>query len=221
MVQNELKKTIRKDEKVCVMGDKSKLEALFSLVPFLEPYPAWVKIIICCWIVLTAVLFMCILFTRPSSKNEPLAEKKPASVSEQKQDFVPLIDIELLTTMIDEHNFAYEIIVHNKSNVPISHITILRRVLAKRNQKMAIRPSPKIKLKSQVWKINALKAGESKKIHTERSESYQQATFDITYLDEYHNRYIAGFEGDRDGLTLKKSYKHEKEKRKKIQVQNP
>ena len=159
------------------MGDKSKLEALFSLVPFLEPYPVWVKLIICGWIVLTAVLAICLLFARPPSKDEPLAERK--DVSEQKQDFVPLIDIELLTTMKDEHNFAYEIIVHNKSNVPISHITVLRRVLSKRTPKMAFHPA-KTKLKFLKWTINALKAGESKEIHTERSESYQQATFDIT-----------------------------------------
>lgn len=201
------------------MGDKSKLETLFSLVPFLEPYPAWVKIIICCWIVLTAVLIMCILFTRPSSKK-PVVVREPVSVSEKKQDFVPLIDIEFSTTMKDEHNFAYEIIVHNKSNVPISNIMVLRKVLAKRTPKMAFHPA-KTKLKSYRWTINALKAGESKKIHTERSESYQQATFDVVYLDEYRNRYIAGFVGDRDGLSLKKSYKHEKEIKKKIKVQSP
>ncbi len=182
---------------------------IIKIINYIAQYPPWVKGFFVVW---TAVMIILLIFFRPSSKNELLAEKKPDSVSEKKQDFVPLIDIELLTTMRDEHNFAYEIIVHNKSNVPISGIVILRRVLAKRTQKMAVHQEPIIKLKSQSWKINALKAGESKKIHTERSESYQQATFDITYLDEYHNRYIAGFVGDRDGLSLKKSYKHEKEK---------
>lgn len=192
---------------------------IFKIITSIALYPAGVKGIVAVWIVVTAVMIICLIYYRPSSK-EPVVVRKPDSVSEKKQDFVPLIDIELLTTMRDEHNFAYEIIVHNKSNVPISGIVILRRVLAKRTQKMAVHQEPRIKLKSQSWKINALKAGESKKIHTERSESYQQATFDITYLDEYHNRYIAGFVGDRDGLSLKKSYKHEKEKKKKIKIQN-
>ncbi len=193
---------------------------IIKIINYIAQYPPWVKGFFVVWMVLTVGMVSCLIFYRPSSK-EPLVVREPASVSEQKQDFVPLIDIELLTTMRDEHNFAYEIIVHNKSNVPISSIVILRRVLAKRTQKMAVHQEPQIKLKSQSWKINALKAGESKKIHTERSESYQQATFDITYLDEYHNRYIAGFVGDRDGLTLKKNYKHEKENKKKIKVHSP
>ena len=193
---------------------------IIKIITYISLYPAWVKGIVAFWIVVTAVMIICLIFARPSSK-EPVVVREPDSVSKKKQDFVPLVDIEFFTTMKDEHNFAYEIIVHNKSNVPISNITILRRVLAKRNQKMAIHPEPQIKLKSQSWKINALRAGESETIHTERSESYQQATFDITYLDEYHKRYIAGFVGDRDGLTLKKSYPHEKEKKKKIKVQTP
>ncbi len=117
--------------------------------------------------------------------------------------------------------FAYEIIVHNKSEVSISNITVLRRVLDKGNQKTALHPQPVNKLKAQRWVINALKAGEGKKIHTERSESYKQTTYDVVYYDEYHNRYIAGFVGDRDGVTIKKNYKHELEKKKKMKVHSP
>ncbi len=194
---------------------------IFKMITDIAQYPTWFKVIVAVCIQLVAVISICLLFFyKPPSKDNPLAEKKSASVSEKKQDFVPLVDIEFLTTMRDEHNFVYEIIVHNKSNVPISNIMVLRRILAERTPKMAFHPA-KTKLKSHRWTINALKAGESKKIHTERSESYEQATFDVVYLDEYRNRYIAGFVGDRDGVILKKNYKHEKEKKKKIKVHSP
>ena len=87
------------------MGYKSFIDYLIKFIPFLEPYPVWVKLIFCVWLFLIPVIITCLLFTKPSPK-EPVVVREPDSVSEKKQVFVPAIDIEFLTTMNDEHNFV-------------------------------------------------------------------------------------------------------------------
>ncbi len=45
---------------------KSFISLLSSAIPFLAPYPFWVKSIVAVWIILTAIMVICLLFTRPS-----------------------------------------------------------------------------------------------------------------------------------------------------------
>lgn len=41
------------------------METLALLVPFLAPYPAWVKLLAGAWVALSAVLVISLLFARP------------------------------------------------------------------------------------------------------------------------------------------------------------
>jgi hypothetical protein len=54
---------------------------LSSAVPFLTPYPIWIKLIVAFWIVLTAIMLICLLFGRTSklqteAKNVPEIKQK-------------------------------------------------------------------------------------------------------------------------------------------------
>jgi hypothetical protein len=45
------------------------LKRFGEFIPFLEPYPPWVKGIVAAWILLTAVMFVCLLFFRGRSEE--------------------------------------------------------------------------------------------------------------------------------------------------------
>jgi len=52
---------------------KGFIASLTSLIPFLQPYPAWVKGIFAGWILFTAFVLICLLFFRPSPNKPKLA----------------------------------------------------------------------------------------------------------------------------------------------------
>lgn len=137
----------------------------------------------------------------------------PNPITEQKSSTIPLIDLELSRVKADPEfaqfkiQFAYDIFLQNKSNVPISHIHILRTVIPNKNrQKIAIHHNTQGKLRSFQKRINVLAPGERKKIYREHSSSYEYTKFTITYKDEYGKLYKCFFEGDRDGVYLKSNY---------------
>ncbi len=53
---------------------KRFIETIYLLIPFLEPYPSWIKVLVGIWVALTAVLIICFLFFR-SPKLENVGDK--------------------------------------------------------------------------------------------------------------------------------------------------
>src|SRR5438093_6995447 len=51
---------------------KRYIETFFALVPYLEQYPLWVNALISIWLLLTAAVFLALLFGRP---HQPLPEE--------------------------------------------------------------------------------------------------------------------------------------------------
>jgi hypothetical protein len=47
------------------------LESLSSLIPFLEPYPSWVKVLFSTWVILTATFFISLILAKPSTAPVP------------------------------------------------------------------------------------------------------------------------------------------------------
>jgi hypothetical protein len=61
---------------------RSLVETLALLVPFLAPYPSWLKLLAGAWVVLSAVLVLSLLFARPphqSVETQPAARGAPPS----------------------------------------------------------------------------------------------------------------------------------------------
>ena len=121
----------------------------------------------------------------------------------------PLLDIELARVKPSppfEHlkpDFAYDMILHNKSDVPFHDIVIRMDVLANKNrQKLAVTGTSARDLKPFSTRINVLGAGESKVFHKEHSPSYGYMKLSVTY---WNNKvwYRCDFEGDRNGINLK------------------
>ncbi len=137
-------------------------------------------------------------------------ETDPTPITAQKLNSIPLIDLELSRVKADpefaqfEIQFAYDIFIHNKSNVPISHIRTARTVISNKNrQKIAVHQKPQRNLRHFQRSINVLAPGERKQIYREHSSSYEYTRFTITYKDENGKVYKCIFEGDRDGVYLK------------------
>lgn len=133
-----------------------------------------------------------------------------APIATQKPNAMPLIDLEFERVKADPNfpqhqiQFAYDIIVHNKSSVSISRIHVYRYVIPNKNkQKIAVHGRAQGKIGHFHKEINVLVPGEKKKIYRERSTSYEYVKFDIKYNDEYGKRYHCIFEGDRDGVFIK------------------
>jgi len=60
---------------------KNIISFLSSAVPFLAPYPIWIKSIVAIWIILTAIMLICLFFGQPSklqteAKNVPEITQK-------------------------------------------------------------------------------------------------------------------------------------------------
>ncbi|MBI4634099.1 MAG: hypothetical protein HY742_09445 [Deltaproteobacteria bacterium] len=170
-------------------------------------------------------------FLTPTSKTEqPPAEKRsaapvafkkhipqlvpPSKQTEQgmsksivlpQENRFPLVDVELERVKAEdsEVQFAYDIFVHNKSNVTISQIHILRMINPEKNkQRIAVHERPQTKLAPFQEQINVLSPDERRKIRRERSPSYEYAVVSVIYGDDSGKRYKCIFEGDRDGLRL-------------------
>ena len=59
---------------------KDFINNFFALIPFWEPYPNWVKILLSVWIVLSAIIVISLLFFR--------TEKPSSTKLEQKQKYL-------------------------------------------------------------------------------------------------------------------------------------
>lgn len=137
--------------------------------------------------------------------------------SEHPQIRFPLVDAEIAKVKSEppfEHlkaEFAYDIIIHNKSDVTISNINVTRNIDSEKNrQKIALRQLPHGRLKYFNKHINVLGKGEAKKINREHSPSYEYMILTIIYEDDLGKKYKCIFEGDRDGLRLKEKTKIDK-----------
>jgi hypothetical protein len=122
---------------------------------------------------------------------------------------VPLVDIELIRVQPSpafahfEIQFAYDIVLHNKSGVAISNIHVVRTIIPDKNkQKMLVRQSPNQKLTPFQKTINVLGPAESGNLYRENSTSYEFMRLNVTYKDQYDKLFQCIFEGDRDGLRL-------------------
>jgi hypothetical protein len=136
-------------------------------------------------------------------------EKPPITITATQETGVPLVDIELARVKASpqfaqfEIQFAYDIVLHNKSTAAISNIHVVRTIIPDKNsQKMAVHESAQQKLKSFQKTINVLGPAESAKIYREHSTSYEFMHLTVTYKDQYDKSFRCTFEGDRDGLRL-------------------
>jgi hypothetical protein len=128
---------------------------------------------------------------------------------EIEETAVPLVDIELTRVKASPEvgqfkiQFAYDIVLHNKSSVAISNVHVVRIIIPDKNrQKIAVHQSAHQKLKPFQKSINVLGPAESGKIYREHSSSYEFMRFNVTYKDQYDKLFRCTFDGDRDGLRL-------------------
>lgn len=99
----------------------------------------------------------------PNSESSKIA---PNPVAVQKPTSIPLIDLELERVKGPKDfatfkiQFAYDIFLQNKSNVPISHIQVSRSVDHQKNrQKIAVHHNAQTKIAPFHKKINVLAPG--------------------------------------------------------------
>lgn len=123
---------------------------------------------------------------------------------------IPLVDLELKRVEAPPElshlkvEFAYDIMLHNKSSEPISHIVINRQINPNKNkQKITVHQPSQSQLKPFQKKINVLGPNEHNKIHREHSPSYEYTELTVIYQDATGKRYKCSFEGDRDGVNIK------------------
>lgn len=84
---------------------KDFINNFFALIPFLEPYPNWVKILLSVWIVLSSVALISLLFFR----SDKPSTTKPVQKSEIPQQLETLQEPSQKTlqdTSINEINYA-------------------------------------------------------------------------------------------------------------------
>ena len=124
---------------------------------------------------------------------------------------IPLVDIQLSRVTASpefaqfEIQFAYDIVLHNKSNAAISNINIVRTIISDKNrQKIAVHQPTLQKLQSFQKAINVLGPEERSKIYREHSPSYEFMRINVMYEDQYDKLFRCTFEGDRDGMRLTK-----------------
>jgi len=122
---------------------------------------------------------------------------------------IPLVDIQLSRVTASpefaqfEIQFAYDIVLHNKSNAAISNVNIVRTIILDRNrQKIAVHQPALQKLNSFQKTISVLGPAESSKIYREHSPSYEFMRVNVTYEDQHDKLFRCTFEGDRDGVRL-------------------
>ena len=73
------------------------VKKLAELIPFLAPYPPWVKILVSGWALLTTILLLALVFAKPKDKPlEPL--RLSGRIMTPAQTPVPVASIELLTS---------------------------------------------------------------------------------------------------------------------------
>jgi hypothetical protein len=103
-----------------------------------------------------------------------------SNIAINQKTIIPLVDLKLARVKASpefaqfEVQFAYDIILHNKSNTPISDIRTTRLIIPGKNrQKIAIHQSMQGKLRPFQKAINVLAPNESKNIYREHSSSYE------------------------------------------------
>jgi hypothetical protein len=134
-----------------------------------------------------------------------ISNGKPAT----QQTTIPLVDIELVSVKPSsafaqfEIQFAYDIVLHNKSSAAISDIHVVRTIIPDNNkQKMLVRQPSQQKLIPFQKTINVLGPAESGNLYREHLPSYEFMRMNVTYKDQYDKLFRCTFEGDRDGLHL-------------------
>jgi hypothetical protein len=154
----------------------------------------------------------------PSKPTAEEIEKETAKLSKiqelplpKPEASFPFVDVELVRVKAEppfeqfQAGFSYDIFLHNKSNAVLSQIGIMRLINPEKNkQKIAVRARSALKLKPFDKRINVLSPDEKKLLYREMSESYEYMVITVKYRDDLDNRYKCIFEGDRDGLQLKK-----------------
>lgn len=100
--------------------------------------------------------------------------------------------------------FAYDIFLLNKGSGPAFNISIQRYPSEGRTQKEAIHDSPNSQIEHFQNKINIIGKDEKVLVHREHSNSYRSYTLKVRFFDIFIDHYEWEFEGDRDGLALKK-----------------
>jgi len=136
-------------------------------------------------------------------------EKPPVIIAATQGTGFPIVDIELARVKASpefaqfEIQFAYDIVLHNKSSAAISNIRIVRSIVPDKNrQKILVHQTVQQKLKPFQKTINVIGPAEAGKIYREHSHSYEFMHLTVTYKDQYDRLFKCTFEGDRDGLHL-------------------
>ncbi len=150
-------------------------------------------------------------------KTQPEADGSPVLTTQDTA--FPLVDIELARVKASPEfaqfqiQFAYDIILHSKSNGAISNIDVFRNIIPEKNrQKMMVHAAPQQKLTPFHKTINVLGPAERVRIYREQSSSYEFMQLIVIYRDPYDRKFRCTFEGDRDGLSLVNKERLDKQK---------
>ena len=135
-------------------------------------------------------------------------DKYQASVENKA---APLLGIELARVKPEppfEHlkvDFAYDMILHNESDVAIYEIVIYRKILTSKNrQKLAVTGTFANDIERFAKKIpGVIGSGKSKVFYREHSPSLGYMELTVTYRTSDTAWYRCDFEGDRNGIFLK------------------
>lgn len=101
-------------------------------------------------------------------------------------------------------DFAYDLFLVNRGSGAAFNILIKRIPSNVRGQKEIIRETPKVQIEHFQRDINIIGKDQKVFIRREHSDSYRAFTLKIIFYDIFKDRYEWEFEGNREGLSLKK-----------------
>lgn len=80
---------------------KNLAEFFTSFIPFIAPYPIWVKGLVGAWVFLSALILIAFIFARPKSKSDSQTNRKRSSKTLETYEFKLLPKTRKIDTGID------------------------------------------------------------------------------------------------------------------------
>ncbi|MEW6739159.1 MAG: hypothetical protein AB1325_04555 [Nitrospirota bacterium] len=157
----------------------------------------------------TAIFVICYWRETQKMKLQMIEQNKLAH-KQLKSSNMPILDLIIedvkLPPDIAEHQpqFSYDLFLINKGSGPAFDISIQRLPSDIYGQKETVRGTPDVQIKSFQRNRNIIGKDEKILVYREHSNSYRAFTLKVSFYDIFRDRYEWEFQGDREGLSLKR-----------------